>query len=104
MRVIEGILAESKDYYLDAKKKIQEKLACLPKGSIKERNIHGLKYYYLQERQGKKMVQKYLGKNEPADLMEQISKRKLFNSELKKVNEALRILKKSKSRKHGQNS
>ena len=95
MSVLKGILAESKDYYLDARGKIQKGLACLPKGSLKERNIHGRKYYYLQERHGKKVVQKYLGKNKPADLMEQISKRKLLSSELKKVNEALRILKRS---------
>ncbi len=92
MKVLKGVLAESKQYYLDLKKKIQVKLSRLPKGSVKERKIRGRKYYYLQERKGKKIVQKYLGKNKPEKLLEQIKQRRLLRKELKKVNESLKIL------------
>ena len=57
MKVLKGILEESKQYYLDVKKKIQKNIAQLPKGSVKERKIHGRKYYYLQSRKGAKVVQ-----------------------------------------------
>ncbi|OGX32791.1 MAG: hypothetical protein A3I43_04110 [Omnitrophica WOR_2 bacterium RIFCSPLOWO2_02_FULL_50_19] len=101
MSVLKGILSESKEYYLDTKNKIEKKMADLPKGSIKERKIAGKRYYYLQRRVGKKVRHKYLGKNEPADLLKQLKERKVFKAELKKVNEALRMLKKAEGRKSG---
>jgi len=100
MKVLQGILSESKEYYLNAKDKIAKKLADLPQGSIKKRRISGKMYYYLQHRIGKKVHHKYLGKNEPADLLKQLNERKTLKSELKKVNEALRILKRTEGRKH----
>jgi hypothetical protein len=100
MKVLKGILLESKDYYLKTKRKIEKKLASLPTGSIKERNISGKKYYYLQERKGNRVIHKYLGRNKPEELLKQIRQRKLFKSELKKVNEAIRIIKRSEGRRH----
>ncbi len=47
MKVLQGILSESKGYYLQTREKIKKKLANLPKGSVKERIIAGKKYYYL---------------------------------------------------------
>lgn len=92
MKVLKGILKESKEYYLNVKKKIERKIAHLPKGNIKERDISGKKYYYLQVREGGKIVHKYLGKSRPAELSKQIKERKLLKDELKKVNSALKIL------------
>ena len=100
MNILKGILSESKEYYLTTKDKIAKKLAGLPQGSIKERKIAGKIYYYLQHRIGKKVQHKYLGKNEPVDLLKQINERKALKVELKKVNEALRMLKKTEGRKH----
>ncbi len=99
MRVLKGILKESKSYYLDVKRKIENKLAQLAKGSVKERNIHGKKYYYLQQRSGRKVVQKYLGKDKPNEILVQIKERKSLKNELKKVNEALKILRRSEGRR-----
>ncbi len=101
MRVLKGILSESKGYYLDAKKKIEKRLLESPKGSVKGRLISGKKYYYLQHRIRKKVVHKYLGKNKPDSLLKQIKERKALHVELKKVNEALKIIKRSEGRKHG---
>lgn len=99
MKVLQGILSESKKYYLDAKKKIEKKLLGLPKGSVKEREIAGKKYYYLQYRVGKKILHKYLGRNRPELLINQIKERSALKSELKKVNEAIKIIKRSEGRK-----
>jgi len=101
MSVLKGILSESKEYYLDAKQKIEKKLSNLPQGSVKERQIAGKKYYYLQSRAGKKIVHKYLGKDKPEILIKQLSERKAFKAELKKVNEALRMLGRAEGRKRG---
>ncbi len=101
MNILKGILSESKDYYLDAKQKIEKKLSSLPQGSVKERQIAGRKYYYLQSRAGKKIVHKYLGKDRPENLIKQLSERKVLKVELKKVNEALRMLNRTEGRKRG---
>ncbi|MFA6142526.1 MAG: hypothetical protein WC738_04435 [Candidatus Omnitrophota bacterium] len=101
MNVLKGILAESKEHYLNVKSKIAKKLAGLPQGSIKERTIAGKVYYYLQHRAGSKVRHKYLGKNEPVDLLKQLNERKALKFELKKVNESLRMLNRAEGRKHG---
>ena len=101
MNVLRGILSESKEYYLDVKQKIEKKLSSFPQGSVKERQIAGKKYYYLQSRAGKKIVHKYLGKDKPESLIKQLGERKALKAELKKVNEALRMLKRAEGRKRG---
>jgi len=101
MKVLQGILSESKEYYLDARQKIERKLIDLPKGSVKEREIAGKKYYYLQYRKGRKIIQRYIGKVKPEAILKQIKERGLLKEELKKVNEALKIIRRSEGRKHG---
>lgn len=101
MKVLKGIIGESKGYYIDARKKILKKIAHLPKGSVKERTISRRKYYYLQERKGEKVVQKYLGKDKPEELLKKIKQRKMLRDELKKVNEALKIIKRAEGKKRG---
>ena len=101
MKILQSILSESKDYYLDASKKIYGRLASLPKGCVKERIIGGKKYYYLQYRQKNKVVQKYIGNKYPGDIAKQIEERKALKKELKKVKEALKIIKRSEGRKRG---
>jgi 3-deoxy-D-manno-octulosonate 8-phosphate phosphatase KdsC-like HAD superfamily phosphatase len=101
VNVLQGILSESKEYYLQVREKIKKKLANLSKGSVKKRIIAGKKYYYLQQRVGKKVVHKYLGKRRPEEVVSQIKERKGLNVELRKVNEALRIIKRSEDRRYG---
>ncbi|MGE5309298.1 MAG: hypothetical protein ACM3OC_09445 [Deltaproteobacteria bacterium] len=98
MEVLKGVLSESKAYYREAEKKISDELVSLCKGSIKERQIRERKYYYLQYRQGKKIIQKYLGKSKSEQLSKQIERRKALKKELKKVKEALKILKRAEGR------
>ncbi len=100
MSILKDILKESKQHYMEAKRKIEKKLLLLPKGSIKERVISGRKYYYLQCRKGKKVMQKYIGKVKPDKLIKQLRERRLLKVELRKVNEALKVLKRSEERKH----
>lgn len=95
MIVIKGVLKENLDYYCDVERRIVKSIADLPKGSIKKRKISGKIYYYLQQRKGEKIVHKYLGKNEPGELKAKLKKRLQLLRELKRVREAIRILKKA---------
>jgi len=101
MSVLKGILSESEGYYLNIKDKINRKLSDLPNGSVKERNIAGKKYYYLQKRVANKIVHKYLGKQKPEDLIKKIQLRKSMRNELKKIEEALKMLKRSRGSVRG---
>lgn len=101
MSVLKDILKESKQHYIESKNKIEKKLSLLPKGSVKEREISGRKYYYLQYRVGKKIKQKYLGKVKPENLIQQLREKRLLKAELCKVGEALIVLKRSEGRRHG---
>ncbi len=101
MKVLKGILSESKEYYLNIKAEIQKKLRSLPSGSIKERIISGRKYYYMQRRKNEKVVHEYIGRERPDDLLKKIRERKVLKAELKKVNEALKILQRAEGRKRG---
>lgn len=100
MKVLKGILKESKDYYLGLERDIRKRLARLPKGSIKRRKIGGRVYYYLQERKKEKVAHKYLGKSKPKELIEKIEERKALLKELKKIQKALKLLQRAKSKKH----
>jgi len=101
MKILKGILEESKEYYLNAKDKISKRLEKLPEGSLKRRIIYGQKYYYLQKRNGKKVVHKYLGKKVLDSLLDQIEEKKKLKSELKKIDEALKMLRRTEGRKRG---
>jgi hypothetical protein len=95
VKVLKGILRESREYYIDLEKKIRHRLRLLPQGSVKARLISGRRYYYLQQRKGSKIVQKYLGRQKPDELLRQMKERRELKQEAKKVREALRILRRS---------
>jgi hypothetical protein len=80
----------SEDYYFKAREKIYGRLAQLPRGTIKERLISGRKYFYLQRREGKKVVHTYLGKEIPEDLKKKLQEREALRRELRKVQDVLR--------------
>jgi len=96
MKVLKGILKDSKEYYEKEKKLIEKELLKLPKGNIKKRKIGNNYYYYLQHREGKKVVHDYLGKSEPKEIIKKIKRRKVLLNELQKVKDSLRLLSKVK--------
>lgn len=91
---MKNVLKENLDYYLEQEKIIVSRLSFLPKGSIKEKEINGDSYYYLQYRQGPKVIDDYIGKKVPKKLEESLEERKHLLAELKKVREAMKLLKK----------
>jgi len=96
VKVLKGILKESKEHYLKVNVELKKEFSKLPKGSIKKRKIGGHFYYYLQYREKDKILHKYLGKNEPEDIINKIKRRNVLKNELKKVKEALKLLSKIK--------
>ena len=96
--VIEGMLKEELARNERMIKRYQAELDSLPKGTIVKRIINTDEYYYLNYRENKKVISKYLGKADAFnldDLEKQIKKRqdiikilrklKIEEKELKKI-------------------
>ena len=96
MKVLKGVLAESWDYYQNLKAQIEARVKSLPKGSVKKRVLNGKNYYYLQYRDGSKVIQKYAGKARPEKLEKQILERRSLQNQLREVIKSLKLLAKVK--------
>lgn len=70
--------------------KYQDAIAELPKGTISEKQIIGKIYYYLKYRDGKKIVSKYIGKENIDLLQQQIDKRRYIEIMIKSLLEEQR--------------
>jgi hypothetical protein len=92
MEDLKNVLKENLGYYIDQEKIITSRLSVLPKGRIKEKNISGDTYYYLQYRKGSRVIDQYIGKEIPEPLSENLKERKQLEIQLKKVREAIKLL------------
>ena len=96
MRVLKGILHDSLVYYQRLERDLKRRLGRLPEGSVKRRRIKGRVYYYLQRRNGSKVVHRYLGRQKPVELLKGIRERRQFKQELVNARAALRLLPRQK--------
>jgi len=85
--VIYGMLEEEKKRNLEMQETYKQEIEALPKGSIMIKDISGKKYYYLKYRQGQKIKNDYLGKDEDIveDIKRNIEKRKYLQDVLKRL-------------------
>ncbi len=96
MGILKGMLKENQEYYRKTEREIIKRISHLPRGSIKKRKINKQNYYYLQFRRGAKVIHKYLGKERPIKIQDDLKKRKQLEGELKKVKKSLNLLKRIK--------
>ncbi len=95
MNDLKNILDESLDYYLEQERIIAGRISQLPKGTIKEKKINGDIYYYLHYRKGKKIIDEYLGKDYPKDIIKKLEERKSLEKELRNIKESIKLLNKN---------
>ena len=79
MEILNGVLKEELERLKKLKKQYEQKISKLPKGCLIKKKIKGHLYYYLNYRQGKKGVFKYVGKlnkEELAKLEKKIDERR----------------------------
>ena len=60
-------------------------LDALPKGTIAEKTVNERTYYYLKYRNGKKVVSRYVAKQEIEDLRQQLDRRKHIETMIKSL-------------------
>ena len=99
MAILKGILKDSLEYYVDLEKRLQARLKELPSGSVFKRRIGRKDYYYLNYRQGARVVSRYLGRGEPSGVEKEIKERRLIKQQLKEVRENLRMIARLEPRK-----
>ena len=85
--VIYGMLKEEKQRNLKMQETYKREMEALRKGSISEKSISGNTYYYLKYRQGQKVKNDYLGKDENVieEIRHKIEKRKYLQGVLKRL-------------------
>ena len=71
---------------------LREKLATLPKGAVTKRKIGNQYYFYLSCRKDGKLRHEYLGKDEPVQLLKDVSTRRETEQRLREVKKTLQML------------
>jgi len=94
MAFIYGVLKEEYDRMLEKKNDYEKKLNELPKGSLVKKQINGHSYNYLMFRENKKVITKYIKKENFDTVQEQLDRRKKIKKSLKSINDDLKIIKK----------
>jgi len=85
--VIFGMLQEEKQRNLEMQKTYRKEIEALRKGSIMAKCVSGNNYYYLKYRDGGKVKNDYIGKNEDIvkEVRNEIEKRKYLLGVLKRL-------------------
>jgi len=97
MKILNGVLNEELDRLNKLKKNYEKQIAKLPKGSLIKKNIKGNIYYYLNYRQEKKKIFKYIGKlsgKELENLLDKIEERRKLEKLNKQVKKDIKKLEK----------
>ena len=97
MKILNGVLNEELDRLNKLKKNYEKQIAKLPKGSLIKKNIKGNIYYYLNYRQEKKKIFKYIGKlpgKELENLFAKIEERRKLEKLNKQVKKDIKKLEK----------
>ena len=85
MNLILSIVLEEKQRIEYMLQKYAASLAGLPKGTISEKTINEKTYYYLKYRDGKRVVTRYVNKQEINTLRQQIDRRKHIETMIKSL-------------------
>ena len=97
MKILNGVLNEELDRINQLKKNYEKQIAKLPNGSLIRKNIKGNIYYYLNYRQEKKNIFKYIGKlpgKELGNLLGKIEERRRLEKLNKQVKKDIKKLEK----------
>jgi len=97
MKILNSVLNEELDRLNKLKKNYEKQIAKLPKGSLIRKNIKGNIYYYLNYRQEKKKIFKYIGKlarKKVENLLDKIEERRKLEKLNKQVKKDIKKLEK----------
>lgn len=76
MAILDDVLQEEYERLSRMKSKMSEEYAALPKGYISKKNIRGNVCYYLQHREGSRVVGQYIKEEDVTDYEAKIERRR----------------------------
>ena len=83
MSVLEDVLREEYVRSLRLSHLMEKELATLPKGSVRVRVIRGREYYYLNHREGDRVISDYIPASEVEVVRTMVARRKELKAALK---------------------
>ena len=95
MSVLDEVMKEEYDRLVRIRSAMSLECAGLPKGSISRKNIRGCVCYYLQYREGDKVISKYIKKAELSELAAKIEKRKNLKKSLRDIESEIKKIERS---------
>ena len=94
MAVLDEVLIEEKDRLLRMQSRMQAEYNELPQGCLSKKMIHGSCCYYLQHREGDKVISKYVNAADVDDLSKKIDRRRSLKKSLREIDVQLKKIQK----------
>ena len=76
MSILEEVLVEEYERSVRITRALEEELATLPRGSLRERVVDGRTYYYLQYREGSRVMSDYVPRADAERVRSLVQRRK----------------------------
>lgn len=94
MSILMEVLKEEMDRLERQQLAYEADLQEIPKGYISKKKVRGKISYYLQHRDGNKIISKYISANDLPKVEEQVRRRKQLEASLRRVKEDKKALRK----------
>ena len=95
MSVLDEVLQEEYERLSRMRNAMSSEYDSLPKGSLSKKNIRGYECYYLQRREGNKIVSTYVKADEVNDYSEKIEKRRSLKKSLSTIDKEMKKIKRT---------
>lgn len=95
MSVVKKTLQENFIYFIKERTRVEDEIGKLPVGSISIKRIGNATYYYHQWREGRKVKAISLGKEEPAELIQDINRRRQLEKQRTEILDNLAVIAKA---------
>ena len=83
MSILEEVLLEEYGRSVESIAAIEEELRDLPRGYLRERKVRVSRYFYLQRREGKRVISEYVSRDEAPRVKEKLERRKALVEAIK---------------------
>lgn len=90
MTILDNVLQEEYDRSRRMKEAMENELSQLPNGYISKKIINNKVYYYLQRRDGLRVLSSYIPLDELPEIEAQVARRKQIEESIKTINQNMK--------------
>ncbi len=92
MSILDHVLQEEYERSERIKKAMEEELSHLQKGYISKKRISSKDYFYLQKREGSKIIGKYIAPEDLPNIIKEVEKRRQLEKSIKDLERNMKKL------------